>query len=163
MTHQEKVGLIESFERSYDGIAALLAVVPDTALKFLPALPDAWSINAHLAHLLDADISCCFRLRASVAQPGFVVPVWEEEQWHDRLHYDQADGRSCLGVALKLRALSCATIRACADDDWNEYWVMHPVRGKLGLVDLLTIYQGHGKLHEGYIKRNKEAWEHTRP
>ena len=159
MTHHAKLELIDAFEKAYDGIAVLLAVLPDEALTYMPALPDAWSIHDHLIHLLDADIAVSFRLRVSIAQPGFAIPVWDEEEWHARLHYEAEDARACFGLARGLRTSTSASIRACIDKDWNEFWVMHPVRGKLGLVDLLTMYQGHGKLHEGYVKRNKEAWE----
>jgi hypothetical protein len=159
MTKHEKLELVEAFEEAYNGIANLIAVLPDEALHFIPSIPDAWSTNDHLAHLLDADISTCFRLRVSMAQPGFAVPVWEEEEWHALLHYEAEDGRRCFELALGLRAIACASIKANIDLDWNEFWVHHPVRGKMGLIDLLAMYRDHGKTHEGYIKRNKEAWE----
>jgi len=159
MTTQDKIQLVAGFEGAYQGIATILAVLPDEALRFQPPLPDAWSINDHLAHLLDADMAVCFRLRASVAQPGFSIPLWEEEDWHARLHYEAEDGRTCFALSLGLRKMTGASLIANSHHSWDEFWVQHPVRGKLGLVDLLKIYTEHGKTHEGYIKRNKEAWE----
>lgn len=159
MTKIEKLDLVEGFETAYGGIAQQLAIVPDAALLFVPSIPDAWSINDHLAHLLDADMAICFRLRACIAQPGFSIPVWEEEEWHARLHYETQDGRACFALSSGIRMMACSSIRARVDQDWNEFWVQHPVRGKLGLVDLLSIYRDHGKTHEGYIQRNREAWE----
>jgi hypothetical protein len=159
MTKQEKLAFVDAFEDAYQGIAALLAVIPDEALRFTPPLPDAWSINDHLVHLLDADLAVCFRLRVAIAQPGFAIPLWEEQDWHDRLHYEAQDGRNCFGLARGLRTMTGACLRANAEHDWNEFWVQHPLRGKLGIIDLLKVYTDHGKTHEGYVKRNKEAWE----
>jgi len=159
MTAKDRIELVEGFEHAYGGIAMILAALPDEALLFTPPIPGAWCVNDHLVHLLDADISVCFRIRASVAQPGFHIPVWEEEDWHDRLHYKAQSGRACFALAQGLRATTCASLRALVDQDWNEFHVVHPVRGKLGLVDLLNLYRDHGKTHEGFIKRNKEAWD----
>lgn len=159
MTAKDKIELVEGFEHAYRGIATILAALPDEALAFIPPFPDAWSTNDHLVHLLDADLSVCFRIRAAVAQPGFHIVVWEEEDWHERLHYGAQSGRESFALAMGLRATTCSMLKAIADQDWNEFFVMHPQRGKLGLVDLLTIYRDHGKTHEGFIKRNKEAWQ----
>jgi hypothetical protein len=159
MTQHEKLALIEKFERAYSGIEGILAILPDEALRFAPPIPDAWSTNDHLAHLLDADIAVCFRLRASIAQPGFMIPLWEEEEWHTHLHYEAEDGRTCFALSRGLRMITSASIRASASLEWSEFWVQHPLRGRLGLVDLLELYSDHGKIHEGYVKRNKEAWE----
>lgn len=159
MTTKEKIELVDGFEHAYGGIAMILAALPDEALAFVPPIPDAWSVNDHLVHLLDADLSVCFRLRVGVAQPGFHIPAWEEEDWHERLHYEAQSGRQCFALAQGLRSTTCASLRALADRDWDEFFVMHPMRGRLGIVDLLSLYRDHGKTHEGFIKRNKEAWE----
>lgn len=159
MTTKDKMELVDGFEHAYGGIAMILAALPDEALAYVPPIPDAWCTNDHLVHLLDADLSVCFRLRVAVAQPGFHVPIWEEEDWHARLHYGAQSGRSCFALAQGLRTTTAASLKALGDADWNEFFVLHPVRGRLGLVDLLGIYRDHGKTHEGFILRNKEAWE----
>ncbi|MEI6874982.1 MAG: hypothetical protein WCL50_07615 [Spirochaetota bacterium] len=159
MTRQEKLKLIESFERAYEGIGGLLAKLPDEALEVLPHIPDAWSTNDHLTHILDSELMICFMLRASIAEPGFVVPIWDEKDWHRLLRYEAQDGRKCFTFALGIRTETCASLRANVDLDWNAFWIHYPRHEKLGLADLLERYRDHAKTHEGFIKRNKEAWE----
>ena len=159
MTTKDKIELLEGFEHAYSGIAMILASLPDEALAFIPPIPDSWCTNDHLVHLLDADLSVCFRIRVSVAQPGFHISLWEEEDWHERLHYEAQSGRTCFALAQGLRGTTCASLKALVDKDWSEFYVMHPKRGKMGLIDVLSLYSDHGKTHEGFIKRNKEAWE----
>ena len=160
MTAKDKLELVEGYERAYGGIAQIIAALPDEALSFMPPIPDVWSTNDHLVHLLDSDLSVCFRIRVSIAQPGFLIPLWEEEDWHERLHYEAQSGRDCFALAVGLRKTTAATLKALLDKDWNEYHVVHPRNGKMGIVDLLKLYWDHGKTHEGFIKRNREAWEH---
>lgn len=162
MTTKEKLELVDGFDRAYDGIGLLVATLPDEAISYTPPIPDAWSINSHLVHLLDADTAICFRLRVAVAQPGFLIPVWDEEAWYARLEYASISGRVAFGQAIGMRRLYSTWLRSLAGKDWNEFHVQHPIRGRMGLVDLLAAYRDHGRTHEGFIKRNKESWESSR-
>ena len=120
MTMQEKRELVGSFERAYEGIAGLLADLPDEVLHFVPPIPDAWSTNDHLVHILDADMSICFRLRICIAQPGFAIPVWND-YWvrhpqHERL------GLSDLLVMYRDHAKKHEGFIKRNREDWTE-WV----------------------------------------
>jgi len=157
VTKTEKLALIEKFETAYSIVETQIEGLSAAELRFAPALPEAWSINDFLVHFLDADISMAFRLRAAVAEPGFAVPVWNEEAWQERLHYDEEDGPACLKEAIALRARLSAFLRGIVGEDWDPYFVMHPSRGRLDLAGILDMYRDHIAFHAPLIKRNIDA------
>ncbi len=159
MTKAEKLDLISKFESSYDLVDELIKGLSDEALRFAPPLPNAWSIHDFLVHFLDADTSLCFRVRGAIAEPGIAAPVWEEELWHERLHYEAEDGRRCLELAKGLRTFIAASLRALVDEDWSRYHFTHATKGKMSLEELLGMYREHVTFHVSLIKRNKDAWK----
>ena len=162
MTREKKSELISSFESGYSLVDELIADIDREELLFVPPLQDAWSINDFLVHFLDADQSLAFRLRTAIAEPGKAVPIWEEEAWHDRLHYDDEDGPTCLALAKAIRAFLAVSLRSIVDAEWGESFIMHPVKGKLTLFDLIETYQQHIAFHLPLIRRNRRAWSEHR-
>jgi hypothetical protein len=162
MTREEKLVLIDSFVSAYSSVDELLENVGQEELLFVPPIRDAWSINDFLVHFLDADQSLAFRMRTAIAEPGKAVPVWEEEAWHDRLHYEAEHGPTCLSLAKGIRAFLGACLRSVVDEDWDGFYIMHPVRGKMAILDLIEAYQQHIVFHQPLIRRNMRAWSERR-
>jgi hypothetical protein len=158
MTRDEKLDVIAALASGYGRVDELLEGIGPDELRFVPPPRDAWSINDFLVHFLDADLSLAFRVRASIAEPGKAIPAWEEDAWRDALHYGEEDGLACLGLAKSLRAFTCTCLRSAVDDDWSLYCIDHPARGRMGLVDLIEMYEQHIAFHLPLIKRNREAW-----
>lgn len=157
MTKAEKLDLIGKFEKGYDLVEAQIEGLSAEELRFAPPMRDAWTINDFLVHFLDADVSMAFRVRMAIAQPGFAVPVWDEEAWQARLRYGDEDGPACLREAEAIRARLAAFLRRFADEDWSAFHVVHPVRGKLELAELLSMYRDHIAFHVPLIKRDLDA------
>jgi hypothetical protein len=158
MPNDRNIELISRFESGYSRVEGLVAGIGSDELKFIPPVRAAWSINDFLVHLLDAEISLAFRVRAAIAEPGKAVPGWEEEDWHDALHYGEADGLACLDLAKGLRAFLSSSLRSVADADWSGFFILHPAKGRLGLGALVEMYERHLVFHFPLIKRNREAW-----
>jgi hypothetical protein len=159
MTREEKLKEISEFEGGYAAVDSLIAGLGRQALLFVPPIEDAWSINDFLVHFLDADMSLSFRVRTAMAEPGKTVPVWDEAAWHDKLHYPEEDGPSCLALAKGIRTFMAASLRAAVDEEWSGYVIEHPTRGRLDLAGLLEMYRQHVIFHLPLIKRNVRAWE----
>lgn len=153
-----RIERIAEFESGYSRVEELVAGIGAEELKYVPPIGDAWSINDFLVHFLDADISLAFRARAAIAEPGKAVPSWEEEDWHDALHYDDEDGLACLALAKGLRAFTAASLRTVADADWSTYFISHPSRGRVDLGALVEMYEQHIVFHLPLINRNRQAW-----
>lgn len=158
MTKEEKLERISAFEFGYSLVDELIAGVGKDELLFVPALRDAWSINDFLVHFLDADISLAFRVRTAIAEPGKAIPVWEEEAWHDCLHYGDEDGPACLSVAKGIRSYLAVTLRSSIEADWSALSIVHPVKGSVALPELIAMYEQHIVFHLPLIKRNRRAW-----
>jgi hypothetical protein len=159
VTKEEKLDLIAAFELGYSRVEELVGGMGEIELKFVPPIQEAWSVNDFLLHFLDAEISVAFRIRSAIAEPGKAVPLWEEEAWHDSLHYDDEDGLACLSLAKGIRAYVSASLRSVVDADWSEFWVVHPSKGRLELETLIELYVQHIAFHVPLIRRNIQAWQ----
>jgi hypothetical protein len=162
MTREEKLELVLAFESGYSRVEELIAGIGPEELLFVPPAREAWSINDFLVHFLDADISLSFRVRTAIAEPGNSVPVWEENAWHDTLHYNDENGLVCLALAKGIRAYISTGLRSVVDADWSRFSIVHPSRGRMELGALIDIYQQHIIFHLPLIKRNREAWQKRR-
>ena len=158
MNDADKEKLIERYETTLEPVRTLVSDLSAGALSFVPDLADAWSVNEHLVHILEADQLGWYRFRAAIAEPGTPSPVWNQETWRSRLRYSALDGRTCLEEAVRVRGLIGATCRAVISDDWSEYFILHPQKGRMDLTQLLELYCGHADFHIPYIKRNLTAF-----
>ncbi|NLJ45177.1 MAG: DinB family protein [Treponema sp.] len=157
MDRNEKEGLIVRYETAFEPIRNLVKNLTAHQLSFIPDLPEAWSINEHLVHLLEADLICWYRIRAAIAEPGVTIPVWNQEAWRSRLRYSDLDGIGCLEESVRVRSLIGRTCRGVLDGDWSAFHVIHPERGRMDLAQLLELYSGHGSFHLKYLERNLTA------
>jgi len=154
-----KLDLIARFESAVDPLIDFVKDLPAAALDFRPEVPDAWTIREHAVHFLDADAFAYGRLRLAVAEPGTQVLVWNEDVWQKRARYETADALSSLEAARSLRNVSTAMARALVDTDWEAYYVRHPQRGRMTLVDVFKFYIEHAQFHLSYLRRNLDAWK----
>jgi hypothetical protein len=158
MTRDQKLEAIRAFETAYSLVDETIEGIGREELLFVPPILEAWSINDFLAHFLDADISMALRVRMAVAESGGAVPLWDENAWHDKLHYDDADGLDCLVQAKELRRFVASGLRPILESDWDLYCIEHPVKGRLDLASILSLYERHVVFHLPLIRRNRKAW-----
>ncbi len=159
MTRDDRLGLLDRFEGAYSLVSSQVERLSAEALAFIPAIPEAWSVNDHLVHLLDAEVAVFFRIRLAQAEPGSRIQPWDELAWQARLGYASQDGRRCLAQAMALRSTAAAGLRHRVDEDWSAFWLEHPEKGKMDLVRILEIYRDHLAFHAPFIKRNLDAWK----
>lgn len=159
MTREERLGLLDRFEGAYSLVSAQVEHLAPEALDFIPSIPEAWSINDHLVHLLDAEVAVYFRIRLAQAEAGSRIQPWDELAWQAKLGYARQDGRKCLAQASALRSVSAGGLRHRVDEDWSAFWLEHPEKGRIDLVRILEIYRDHLAFHAPFIKRNLDAWK----
>lgn len=158
MDKREYLALVGAYEHAYDVLSKKVSSLSPAELRYLPPIEDAWSINEHLVHLLDADCNAVLRIRGAVAEPGLQVPVWDQEGWKSGNRYAASDGLYCLDLAVSLRKFLADSLRSLPDEVREAARVIHPERGPLSLYDVLTIYTGHADFHLKYIERNLAAY-----
>ncbi|MFA5853403.1 MAG: DinB family protein [Spirochaetales bacterium] len=158
MERKEFDARVSAFEHAYDTLSDKVNGMNPDELNFVPPIADAWSINEHLVHLLDADCNLVMRLRGAVGEPGKNVPVWDQEAWRTKNNYAASDGLFCLDLAISLRKFLAESLRTIDDKTREAACVIHPERGKLSLTDVLATYTGHADTHLRYLLRNHEAF-----
>ncbi|HEY9055340.1 MAG TPA: DinB family protein [Rectinemataceae bacterium] len=158
MERHEYLALVSAYEHAYDTILERVSGLGPAAMRFVPPVEGAWSINDHLVHLLDADCNAFMRIRGAVAEPGKLVPVWDQEGWRIRNQYGLSDGLFCLDLAISLRKFLVESLRVLPDSSREAAKVEHPERGTLSLYDVLSIYTGHADFHLKYVERNLAAF-----
>jgi hypothetical protein len=159
MDKSEKLSLIDRFEAAIEPLIDFVKKAPAQAIDFRPALSESWSIRDHAVHFLDAETFAYGRLRLTITQPGAEVFVWNEDAWQERGRYETADALTALETARSLRRVACAMARATVDENWDEYYVRHPQRGRLSLADVLNLYADHAQFHLSYFRRNLDAFQ----
>jgi hypothetical protein len=132
---------------------------PEGLLDYRPAIEDAWTIREHLAHVLDTEVNAFVRYRKCVAEPGGRVCAFDEDKWKKTLGYAGQPLEESLSAFKLLRTLAYRHLKALDQGDWNEYFVIHPERGRFSLDDWLATYTSHVGVHAGYIERNESLWE----
>ena len=158
MDKREFTALVSAYEHAYDALAERVASLSPAQVRYVPPVEDAWSINDHLVHLLDADCNAVVRIRGAIAEPGMKVTVWNQEAWQTGDNYALSDGIFCLELAVSLRKFLAESLRTIPDKAREAARVEHPERGALTLYDVLSIYTGHADFHLKYIERNLEAY-----
>jgi len=158
MERKEYDALVSAFEHAYEPLSAAVRKLSPAELGFVPPVADAWSINEHLVHLLDADCNLVMRLRGAVAEPGKKIPAWDPDAWEKKNNYAASDGPSCLALAVSLRKFIADSLKTLDDPTRDAAFVIHPERGNLSLTDVLKIYVGHPDFHVKYLARNLEAF-----
>lgn len=158
MERKEFETLVDAFEHAYDKLGATVGALGKEEMTFVPPIADAWSINEHLVHLLDADCNLVMRIRGAVAEPGKQVPVWDQEAWHAKNNYAKSDGPACFNLAVALRKFIAQSLRSLDDSTRGAAFIVHPERGKMTLTDVLAVYTGHADFHLKYVARNLEAF-----
>jgi uncharacterized damage-inducible protein DinB len=115
-----------------------------------------WSINQVLQHLADSDLVWGWRVRLILAQDRPAITGYDQDQWADRLHYDDADPEVALETFAVLRRGNLRLIERAPREDWARVGV-HAERGEESIAHLIDLYAGHDLLHLQQIARVRGA------
>lgn len=157
MDRNEKLALVQAYRDGLGAIERKIDGLDAAALDFIPPVPDAWSIKAHLVHVLDAEMYAWPRIRKAIAQSGAGIDVWDQEAWAAALDYASEDPAAVLALLRAVRSFLGAFLERRIDEDWERYRVLHPERGELTLPKIVKIYVDHVDFHLNYIDRNLKA------
>ena len=113
--------------------------------------PGEWSVVEVLAHLLDAEIALGFRVRKAAAEPGSVLPAWDQDKWAAGLRHRRADLRATLAAFTALRADTVALARRLRPGQRRAFG-RHPEYGRLRVDQLLAHWAEHDLNHLAQIR-----------
>ena len=129
--------------------------VPPAKLK-QPERPGKWSIGQVVRHLADSDVVWAWRLRLILAQDRPTITGYDQDQWADNLHYDEADPVESLETFGVLRQANLRLIDRASPQDLKRVGV-HAERGEESIEHLRRLYAGHDLMHLQQIERIRKA------
>jgi hypothetical protein len=137
-----------ALDRAIDG-------VPTVRLK-QPEKPGEWSIGQVLQHLVDSEVVWAWRMRLILAQDRPTITGYDQDQWADNLHYDEADPSESLETFGVLRRANLRLIARASPQDLQRVGV-HAERGEESVEHLRRLYAGHDLMHLQQIERIRNA------
>jgi hypothetical protein len=148
------------YSRGPDRLEARLKTVPEGLRMFKPAA-GKWSVHEIVMHLADSEAQSYLRFRTAIAEPGNLVIDCNESVWAERLHYATQDMGDALDLIRLIRKMNSALFPQVPAPAWGNP-VIHTVRGRISLAELLDTYLDHIPRHIGQMDRNEAAWNRTR-
>lgn len=146
----EREELIQRYEAGVAMLEEALRGVPDGMLDRRPA-PGKWSIREQAAHLADAELVISARFRWIAAEPGAVLPAWDQDKWAAALGYGRQTPGESLEIVRMLRRRTAAMLRALPEEAWRRTGV-HAERGIVTLRQLVELDVSHLEHHAGHIR-----------
>lgn len=140
--------LLEVYGAGPARVREVLSGLSSSQLKERVA-PARWSIQEIAFHLADAEIMGAGRMRLALAEPGVMVPVYDQDAWAEALDYSGA-GAGDLDRALGLFDALRKVTRRILPEPGHEAWqrtVEHPEWGTATLRQLLELYADHSERH----------------
>ncbi len=134
--------------RAVDGVPAVKLKQPEMAGK--------WSIGQVLQHLADSEVVWAWRMRLILAQDRPIITGYDQDQWADNLHYDEAEPAESLETFGILRRGNLRLIERASPQDLRRVGV-HAERGEESVEQLRRLYAGHDLMHLGQIARIRHA------
>lgn len=109
-----------------------------------PCAPGKWRRRYLLAHLADVELATAWRLRQTVAVPGIVHTLYDQDVWAER--YARTDPMLALEAFRSVRAWNLAWLAGLTLQDWLAEGV-HPERGPESVDQMVRFLAGHDLNH----------------
>jgi DinB superfamily len=140
--------LLEAYR---EGPARLRAAIAGLSMEQMRAhpRPGKWSILETVLHVTDSELSGAMRVRYVRAQPGIMLPMYDQDLWTARLRHNEADVGlldDTLALFHLLRRITGRIFAAAEGDDWLAAAV-HADFGEITLRNLLELYADHSERH----------------
>lgn len=121
-------------------------------------VPDTWSIQEIVLHLLDTDLIACYRMKRIIAEDRPRVDVYDENAFAARLAYDQQDA-VLAAETFRTNRLNTAVLLRSLPDAALDRVAVHPDTGDLSLGLLLRAYVHHVDHHMAFLRRKRAMVE----
>lgn len=156
---EEREQLLYDYARGYDDITDALRGIPENMWDWRESA-DRWNIHEIIQHLCDSEANAYFRCRRILAEPGSVIPAYDEARWARTLYRAPYRTAEALELYRGLRTATAHLLRQIPDDAWQNE-ALHAERGPMTLQDWLWTYTHH--THIGQMKRLYRHYTQAHP
>lgn len=157
MTPAQRERRIQQYARGPSRLRAVLALVPDAAVKWRPE-PRRWSAHEIVCHCADSETNAAARLRYLVAEKDAVILGYDQDAWARVFEYHALPLEPALLTVEAVRANTVPVLQRLGEEAWSREG-RHTESGRYTLLDWLRIYSDHVENHSRQIERNMETWE----
>ena len=142
--------VVDSLRATVPALIALVTGSKPAAFHRRPAA-DEWDAATVLAHLADAELVYGYRIRAALAEPGVVMPGYDEKVWAARFGPLDDDPSRTLARFRILRESLVALVESLADDEWERVG-LHEEVGEMSVRALIDRVVAHDTAHLDQIR-----------
>ena len=158
MNKQERNEKIELYGRGYDLLKAVLAEVPQEAMKFKPA-PTEWSVYEIIIHIADSESNAALRARKLIVEPGGAIMGYDQDKWADTLKYHEHSTEDALEVTRLVRKTTYELLKRQPEEVFTHS-IVHPEYDEPYTFDKwVDVYSAHIPGHVEQIKNNMKLWK----
>lgn len=117
-------------------------------------VPNTWSIQQIVLHLMDTDQVASYRMKRIIAEERPKLDCYDETAFAQRLHYHDLDAAHACEAFRLNRQLTAQLLRALPDDAFARV-AQHPEIGELSLGQLVRLYCFHVDHHMRFLVEKK--------
>jgi uncharacterized damage-inducible protein DinB len=147
--------LIHRYEQGATAPARALDNLSPHHLTAFP-IPNTWSIQQVILHLMDSDLIASERMKRTIAMDRPLILAYDETLFTQRLHYHQLDPHAAAALFKLNRTMTAALLRALPPDAWSRT-LIHSERGLETLEHLVRGYCDHLDHHLAFIAAKRRA------
>ncbi len=134
--------------------AAAIVGLTQQQLNSFP-IPDTWSIQQIIVHLLDTDLMAAGRMKRIIAEERPRLEVYDENAFAQRLAYDKHSPEAVAELFRTHRQFTAEMLRSVSPDAFNRV-AIHPEIGEITLGQILRVYVHHVHHHAAFITKKRK-------
>ncbi len=150
--------VIDRYEAGGKKLARAVEGLTEQDLRWKPtdSSVGSWSIHQIVIHLLDSELAGGDRIRRLIAQDNPLLVAWDENQYMQRLFYDDQPVSDAIAMIDLYRRNVTRILRKLPLEAFARTGI-HTERGKLSLEEQVRITAAHVEHHLKFIlaKRQK--------
>lgn len=146
---------LETMEELLPALRRAVEGLEDGLLRTREA-PGKWSVLEVLLHLADTELVYRYRMRKIVAEPGSVLPGYDQDAWARGLGYGAGELESAFEELATLRRANLRWLRGLGDEELDRVGV-HEERGPESVRRITQLLAAHDLVHRNQIQRIKAA------
>ena len=153
----ELAELLERFRRGAELVAVSTTGAAGAMLDYRPG-ENKWGVRTIVCHLADTEMVLGMRLRQIIAEDNPSLPAIEQDLWAERLDYGNRKLSHALESFRRTRAENYELLKDLPEAVFARSG-QHSKRGRITLLDLLTIFAEHAEKHVQQIHAVRAAYK----
>jgi len=147
--------LIDRFEADADVPARAIEGLTREDLLAFP-VPETWSIQQLIVHLMDSHLTCVCRMRKIIAEDNPLLTAYDESAFVRHCKYEQTDAKHAVEIFRLVQRMAANMLRQLPDEAFQRTGI-HTQRGKVTLAQLVPDYIQHLEHHMKFLREKRNA------